>query len=282
MQPSIDFNHCIIKINLEGGPLFQELTDNKLPFGTIPNTIQNAQALVIPTSKKEVEPIKLINIPYKPIVQNNYKRQVEVNIVDKNLAVSSRLKVEGQAASSYRSYFQTLTKEESKEKVAQVLDDYFEGDLVLNNYNFINLEKLNSDLVFDIDVTVEKEVLAIGGINAIKPPFMEQLFSLDAFSKDDRIHPLQYWQYEDSDGYEVEIIFNLPEGSTIVEMPKNLTIKEDILDYQLTIEQLANNQLKIIRKATIKRPNISSTDYANFRKIVEQIIEAENAYIAFK
>jgi transglutaminase-like putative cysteine protease len=45
--PSTNFNHCIVRIEVDNDTLFQELTDSKLPFGSLPNHIANAQALVI-------------------------------------------------------------------------------------------------------------------------------------------------------------------------------------------------------------------------------------------
>jgi Tfp pilus assembly protein PilF len=49
--PSIDFNHCIVKTNIDGNDVFLELTDKYLPFKALPKSLFNANALVVSFDK---------------------------------------------------------------------------------------------------------------------------------------------------------------------------------------------------------------------------------------
>src|SRR5690606_18407774 len=69
--PSTQFNHCIVKIDIDGEPMFQELTDSKLPFGTMPEYLYNSQALVIPTTNTKTDKNDLIHIPLTRLTENN-------------------------------------------------------------------------------------------------------------------------------------------------------------------------------------------------------------------
>ncbi len=48
MLPSVEFNHCIAKATLDNKSYYIELTDNYLPFTSLPNDLNGALALEIP------------------------------------------------------------------------------------------------------------------------------------------------------------------------------------------------------------------------------------------
>ncbi|MEM6317799.1 MAG: DUF3857 domain-containing protein [Bacteroidota bacterium] len=281
LQPSIDFNHCIIKIDLPEATLFQELTDNNLPFGAIPNSIQRAQALVIPNLREEV-PSELLNIPTRSVLKNTLQRQTALKVVDANLEVQTQLEVLGKPASSYRSYFADLTEEKQREKVGNLVGGYFDGDLDKLTYKFDNLTNIEKGFTFESDFVATKAVLSIGGIKAVKIPYMEVIFTADDFPQEARKSPLLYWRYESYDAYENEIELVLPEGVKIMEMPTNKSIKNDYLDYQLTFEKTDEQTLKIRRTVQLNRIAIPAAEYEQFRAVVQEILEVEDAYVAYK
>jgi len=280
--PSIEFNHCIIKIDLPEGPLFQELTDNDLPFGAMPNIINNAQALVIPNKANLAKPAQLINIPYTPLIKSSIKRTLNARVAGDDLTIATNLEVVGNSVSGYRGYFSDLTKEQTKENVNKAVGQYFESTIDIKKHQFSNLDNLGTDLSFETDFVIKNAVLAIGGIKAIKPPFMEKIFSIDPFAKEERSHPLLYWKYEDNDAYDIDILLELPVGSKVIELPENFAIKTGIVDYQLSVKQEGENKVRVIRTAKLNRAVVSAADYKAFKTTIEQILKAEDFYIAFK
>jgi hypothetical protein len=83
--PSIDFNHCIIRIDLDISVLFQDLTNSYLPFGSIPSSLRNSQALIIPSNESEDFGKELTRIPNTPIIKNTLKRHSTVTVKENKL-----------------------------------------------------------------------------------------------------------------------------------------------------------------------------------------------------
>jgi len=281
-SPGLNFNHCIVKIDLKDRTLFQELTVDKLPFGAVPNTIANAQALVIPNSKDDPEGSALIHIPFKPVHPTHLVRKTTVTVKNKDLEVKTALTATGNSASEYRYHFSGLTKERTDEAMESLMGEPFKNHLQLGAYSFGKLEGREPTFTYQVDFQVENELMAIGGMKAAKLPFFEIIFSLSNFPNEERGHPLQYWLYETADFYETEIIYQLPEGSEIVEIPENVDIHDDYIQYSLKSEKLNATSVKVIRKVTTKRNTIPADQYKLFRETVKKIVEAEDKYVVFR
>ncbi|MFM9947306.1 MAG: DUF3857 domain-containing protein [Saprospiraceae bacterium] len=280
--PSLNFNHCIVKIDLKDQTLFQELTSEKLPFGAVPNTIANAQALVIPNSKDDPEGAALIHIPSKPVHPTHLIRKTTVKINSKDLQVKTSLTTTGNSASEYRYHFSGLTKERIDETMENLVAQPFKNHLQLGTYSFEKLESRDPSFTYHVDFEVENEVMLIGGMKAAKLPFFETIFSLSNFPNEERVYPIQYWLYETADFYETEIIYQLPEGSEIVEIPEDVAINDDYIQYSLQSEKLNGNSVKVLRKVTTKKNTIPAEQYKHFRETVKKIIEAEDKYLVFR
>lgn len=280
--PSLNFNHCIVKIDLKDQTLFQELTSEKLPFGAVPNTLANAQALVIPNSKDDAEGSTLIQIPFKPVHPTHLTRKTTVKINNKDLQVKTELTTTGNSASEYRYHFSGLTKERTEETMENLVSQPFKNHLQLGTYHFEKLEGRDPDFSYHVDFEVENEVMMIGGMKAAKLPFFETIFSLNNFPNEERVYPIQYWLYETADFYETEIIYELPEGSEIVEIPENVSINDAYIQYALQSEKLSSNKVRVLRKVATKRNTVPAEQYKQFRETVKKIVEAEDKYVVFK
>ncbi|MGZ4078798.1 MAG: DUF3857 domain-containing protein, partial [Bacteroidia bacterium] len=73
LQPSVGFNHCISHLVADKKEYFIELTDNKLSFSTIGNSLDNTSVLQIPTETKTVSG-QLEKLKAKNTVPNNIVR----------------------------------------------------------------------------------------------------------------------------------------------------------------------------------------------------------------
>ncbi|HMQ49450.1 MAG TPA: DUF3857 domain-containing protein [Saprospiraceae bacterium] len=280
--PSVNFNHCIIKIDLPNQTLFQELTSENLPFGSVPVSIANAQALVIPNTEMDGEGANLINIPTASQYPSQLIRKTEIRVENSDLKINTQLKALGTSSADFRYSFKGLTKERTREEVESIVSRPFTNHLELGDYSFENLEKRAPEFSYKAAFQVENELISIGGLKAIKMPFFEIICKLDNFPNEDRTYPLQYWRYEDIDYYETEILYHLPTGSSIVELPKNFSINNDFIDYSLKIEKAADQTVRVIRKVNTKSQTIPAERYKEFRETVKQIVAAEDSYVAFK
>ncbi|MCX6252464.1 MAG: DUF3857 domain-containing protein [Bacteroidetes bacterium] len=280
--PSTNFNHCIVRIDLKDGPIYQEFTDAMLGFGIMPNDIINAQALVIPNSTDDTTGTMLIHIPDNSSVPNIIRRTTALKVKDTRLVITSEVEGNGIASGDYRSYFSGLTKDELRETVKNVLTKLTGSNMILDTFSIENVKKRDLPVKMKADFALEGEIKSIGGMKVVKIPFFEKIFTLDPFPDEKRVHPIQYWSYESNDEYNSDITLELPADSKFVEVPESVTFTNRFISYSLTVEKLSDNRVKISRNAKINRKSIPASQYEEFRDTVKKVVKAEDMYIAYK
>jgi len=281
-KPSINFNHVIIKIDLGDTTLFQELTNKKLGFGTIPSNIRNAQALIIPNSVTDTVGTKLIHLPVKSLINTEIKRNTYMKVDDNDLTVTTNINVVGSAAAWYKDDYTGLTDEETKEAVKTSVSKNFENNLQLDTFKISNVQNRDTAFVQSCIFKIKGEVKTIGGLSAVKLPFFEKIFTVDAFTKDERIYPISYWQYEPNNYYENTIILELPKNAKLEELPKNTSIVNAFIDYKLTLVKLSDNKISITRVVKINNKTLPATSYKEFKETRQKVLKAEDIYIGYK
>lgn len=280
--PMMNFNHCIIEINLNGQQHFQELTSDKLPFGATPNSLIGSQALVIPNNDAENIGAQLIHIPASDMVPAEMHRKTEISFAEDDLIAKTKLTATGDRASSYRYHFLGLTQERTKENMEDLLDNEFNNHLELGEFSFENLESREHEFSYTSNFSVENELVKMGGLKAVKIPFFEVIYNLDNFPNEERKYPLEYCRYENTDKYITEVILTLPDGVNIIELPAALNIDNQYIKYDLTVEEMGDQKIKVLRKVTTKKDDIPADKYTDFRETVKKIIEAEDQFVVFK
>ncbi|MDP4266923.1 MAG: DUF3857 domain-containing protein [Bacteroidota bacterium] len=281
--PSVEFNHVIVKINLSDRVIYQELTDDKLMFGSMPNNLLNSQALIIPNTKDDPEGTDLIHIPSNMMNNNEISRNIFVKVDnDNNLNVKTEFIANGNIASISRHKYCGLNNNELEDKIKADLNSNFENKLILSSYNIDNLEEKDSIFRISCNIKLDGEVKSIGNLKAVKLPFFEKIFTNNVFVNDERHYPIIYSKYEDTDFYNTEIIIELPKGSLIEKLPDNTEIKNDFINYKLIVEKLKDNTIKFTRKVKIDTKTISESYYNEFRNTIKKILKAEDVYIAYK
>lgn len=282
VMPSTGFNHCIVRVADLDEPLFLELTDNQLPFGAMTHYIENAQALVIPNDKSEDLGNELITIPNNSTIPNTLEREVDIVINEEALSLETTLTASGTEAANFRYYFSDLTPDEIDDQVDSYVSGFFENDFKIASKSFENLNDRTNEVKFSISLTVEDVVKSIGAMQTFVVPFFEEIVTLDRFPNETREHPLNYWEYETVDKYRTNITITIPDGYAFVEIPENLNIDNEFISYELLIEKVADNKLKITRNAIPNSSTFNSESYESLRNSIKQVLKAEDMYIAYK
>ncbi|MCB0761398.1 MAG: DUF3857 domain-containing protein [Flavobacteriales bacterium] len=280
--PSTQFNHCIVRVDMDGQSMYQELTDNNLPFGAMPNSLRNAQALVIPNADDDPVGKELISLPATELEKNSMIRKTIIEIDDEEFALHSTFTCTGETSSAYRRYFKGETDQDTEEMIKYYISDYIETDYDLESYELPGLEDKDSVFTLITDLKVEDYVKKIGALNTFELPLFEEIVALDVFPKEDREHPLTYWAYEDKDYYESVVEVTIPAGKTLVELPKNVRISNDYIDYSITVKKVNSRTVVFTRKVNTKARNISAEQYTEFRETMKDVLKAEDIFVAFK
>ena len=278
--PSMEFNHCIALAKIDGKDYYLELTDNNLPFGSLPYNLEGALSLLIPPhgqkATSELKPLEAANKTKEKLLRN-----AVVTLSGKDAKLSMQVTRIGSLVSGWRSDYATLTEEQQRENFEQLISNGYKNPVKLESLSFKNLNNLSDTLEYRYDFTAKNEVVEAGSMKMIKVPFTDLIATLDNFSADKRDFPVEYWKYETVDVYETVVEIQLPAGQKFLEIPTNQNFSFQASNYSIQYVK-EGEKLKVIRKAKMQRNNVLPADYAAFKKFFTDIVEAESKYIVYK
>lgn len=281
--PGVEFNHCIVRADLDNKSYYIELTDNYLPFASLPNNLNGAVALEIPYgNNKSVEKPELKWLQPDTRSKDVIKRVMEIKPVDSDLEITVKTTKYGNPSSGTRYTYGNLDNEKQLKEIEKTVADGYKNNVKMTSVKFNALDKLNDSVDYVYNYRVKNEISEIGSMKTFRMVYPDIVASLNNFSADTRTYPVQYWYYEDVDRYEATVNITVPATSKFVELPtsENFTFKDMKYSIQYTLK--APNKLTIIRKFSSNRQNISPADYADFKAFFEKIVKAEQKFIAYK
>ena len=282
LLPSVEFNHCIVLLKADGNEYYLELTDNNLPFGSLPNNLPGASSLIIPKQGDDSFLSSLLPLPAGNKSKDNVKRTVNIDVSGSDLKVGVEVNKTGALTSSLRSEYNNLSDEKMREQMEEAVSSGFKNPVKVEYVTFTGLDALTDSVTYKYACSIKNEVVEVGDMNMFKIPFGDIIATIDNFSKDTRKFPLEYWRYEDVDEYETIINIKIPAGKKLIEVPKGESFNFNKSTYSIQYKMSGSNNLTVTRKARLLRENIASTDYVTFKDFMNKIIKVEAKYIAFK
>jgi tetratricopeptide (TPR) repeat protein len=281
--PSIDFNHCIVKVVADQQDWYLELTDKYLPFGSLGNSDITALILEIPY-KAEARSAGLVSLNPLNRTPNVRRQKVEVKIEKRDIVVAGQIGLGGAMASEIRHKYLDESKKDIQENIQNQISRRFENTASVKEFSLGNLIELKDTIQMNIRYTVKNEVLQIGEMGTLKVPFFYSFVTSDVFPELEgaRKFPIYYRKYEDADRYEDEVAIVIPTGKQFTEIPANVSFSFDKIDYKLEYIRESPQRLLVRRTAQIKSDEIAATEYDKLRQFVEEVVAAEQRYVVFK
>ena len=281
--PSINFNHCIVKTQIDGKEYFIELTDKYLPFKALPITLYQAKALVISFDKESNERSKLISIPFDNAIKNINKTSTTVTITESGKTFNNKHFIQGAKKSHYNEMFSDATTEDIRKKE---FEGFYNGQLskVISLQSVKNVTKslFDPQLIYESTFTTPGVLKKVGNIRIVDIPFIDKAYSRDIISSESRNYDICYYNYEIYDAYDTEIILNIPDGKTFSDVPENKKLSFKGHTFEIQFELLTKNSLKVTRKVNTPWETITTKEYPEYKKYVEQVIEQEEQVLGFK
>lgn len=279
--PSINFNHCIVKVHpTKGAPYYLELTDKYNPFKSLPINLYQATILEIPTSnngakKYELERITDLQIPS----QLNVVATIE--LLEDHQKFSITHDYSGVASGYYRSLFAGETNKEL------IKDNYKDGMQSFFSYNFTVEEVSAEKQQWPNFVTTSKlkcngKISTIGSMQVYKLPKLLNIFDNVIIEKEKRNFDIEYFRYEPNSGYKVTYHLKLPEGKKFTEYPEGKLLSFKDKSYELSSELLSDRELNLIIDAKCDKDNITVEEYEEFKKFVLEVLHTEDIFIGYK
>ncbi|MFT5819771.1 MAG: cytochrome c-type biogenesis protein CcmH/NrfG [Crocinitomix sp.] len=276
--PSIEFNHCIAKVNLEGEEKFVELTTDLYPFSTVSSSLEGSFILEIDPTNKDIQPRFL---PRSKSLPNAIYRTTEVQLTENKMIVKKDNVKTGASGGGMRSSYRDDGEEARKKSMQEAITGDF-ANIKLDNVEFDETLENNSDSVaYKYDYTVSNPYTKIGSLQIVKVPITDNVEPIDFLSVDDRKYGVELWKYFSFSVAVENLSITMPEGKRLAEKPENVSLSNELIDYELSFKVEAG-VLKVYRKIHFKQSKIELADYQLFKDSMEKIITADNLQIGIK
>ena len=279
--PSVDFNHCIVNLKADGKQYYLELTDDNLPFASLPENLVGASSLFIPRNQdamtSNLQPITAVNQ-----TTSKLKRTVTLNVSGNDLKVLAQIERKGNLTSATRNDYKNLSPEKQKEGMEKAISGSFKNPIKMESVSFSSLDNLVDSVSYKYNYTVKNEIADVGAMSMFKIPFGDIVATIDNFSLDERKFPVEYWRYEDVDEYESTVNIQLPTGKQFVELPTDQTFKFKKNTYSIKYVKNGKDKLTVIRKASLCKDDVLPSEYPAMKEFLNSIIKIESKYIAYK
>ncbi|MEQ1677616.1 MAG: transglutaminase domain-containing protein [Chitinophagaceae bacterium] len=281
MLPSVEFNHCIVRATLDNKKYYIELTDNNLPFASVPNNLGGSAILEIP-SKNIKEAALLQALKADNRTKDVVKRVMDIKPVESDLGVSVKTTKFGSLSSGVRDTYKDMDNEKQLKEMEKSIANGYKNNVKLEQVTFKDLAELEDSVVYSYSFKVKNEISEIGAIKTFRITYPDVVASLDNFSAETRTYPIAYWQYEDVDVYETIVTITAPAGSKFMEVPASETLTFKDMKFTLQYTLKAPDKLVVTRRFANSRENIPAADYVAFKTFFEKIVKAEQKFIAYK
>ncbi|RWW98856.1 transglutaminase domain-containing protein [Flavobacterium cerinum] len=281
--PSINFNHCIVRLTIDNKDIFVEMTDNYLPFMAMPSTLYKAKALVVSFDKNENEKSGIINIPSDNALENKIETVSVITIEDNLKKFTNTHICSGSNKSYYNELFsQATTEDVRKKEFEEELKNGLNKVISLESFKLIANERFGEEIKYETKFLISEKLQSVGSLKILEIPYIDKPYTRDIITTDKRNFDIEYATYERVNNYKTEVILNIPPDKKFTEIPqtKNLKYKGHI--YDVTYELVKPNQLKVVRKVKTSWNNIQPVDYPEFKKFVEEVIASEEEIVGFK
>ncbi|WP_262147831.1 transglutaminase domain-containing protein [Chryseobacterium foetidum] len=284
LLPNLSFNHCIVKVKLDDKDTYLEMTDKYLPFNAAVLSNYKAKALLVDIEKSGAQNKDLIEISMENNTKNLFRIMSEVNVNGDEQNFLTKQYVMGETKSFYNNFFQDeQTDDYRKKNVEEDLGSVLDKMISVKSVKLIDGKDLSAKpLAYEVQFSINDKPQSVGSLKIMKIPFVSKPFTKDIVATENRNTDILYTKYEKQHEYNEEIYVNIPENMKFIEIPENKSLAYQNFRYAINYELQKNNKLKISRTATTPWDNIKKEQYPEFKKFVEDAINAENQILGYK
>ncbi len=279
--PSINFNHAIARVYLDGKPYLLELTNKYLPFKTVPVNLDGAIILDIPEkTSNQPNNIKILQHPYQLPATKHADIVFTIGKNSKQLHVAYRL--QGRNSAGFRKMASNKNEKELKKNLTERFENLTDLDLTLKNYKITDNNKKDGSLTIEADFDVNTTFQKLGRMKVLNLPVVNKAYTDDLVNLETRHYPVVYAFYEDTDDYYGNYTVKLKDGLQFAAVPENENFKYKNHYFKITYTKKSPSELKVTIRAHTDIRDITPEEYPAFRQYVKNALDARDALIGFK
>lgn len=279
--PSIDFNHCIAQLQVDGKKYYIELTDQKLSFGSIPPVDLNSNILFIPR-EGDTAATQLTKFNTKYRTSNSILRETKLSFDNNDVNFTRKNIKTGMFAAQIRSDYGDKGKDKQEKQMTQAVAGEFKTPTKLLSLSFKDLKSLSDTVSYDYSFNIKNMLTEVVGIKIFSIPWSDAVRSLEFLSLENRRYPFLIWNFNAAESNKESIEIALPKGKLLAEQPKSVNLTCSVADYSLTYNTSTPGVLKAMREIKYKKELVTPDDYVQFRDFFNKVAEADSKQIGFK
>lgn len=276
--PSIDFNHCIAKVNTSDKQFYVELTSDLNGFSSFGSQLKNAFSLDITPNISELAP-KHLN-PKSRLTNGSY-RDTDIKFNGTTMIIEKQNVKTGALAASIRASYRDKGKQEQEKDMLEAISDQY-PNIKLTKLDFgTNLNNTSDSVNYQYNYEVRNAFSKVGKMELLKLPWADAQTPLEFLSMEERNYPIEFWKYDDSDVKSETIALEIPKGKKLVEVPADVHLSSTLATYDLTFK-LKGNILYIEKALKYKKNFIPVNEYKETKTFFEKMIDADSQQIGFQ
>ena len=257
--PSVNFNHCIACVRLDGDLIFLDPTCETCGFNNLPAADQKRRVFIFTDTGYKIE-----TTPLYPAEHNYVKQTLSMKInPDETIEAERMVATKGMYDAVQRAWLKYSTADAISESLKQAIQGIVPCAR-LTKYDIQNLDSLNENIILNYSF-LGREYWTKAGNLRIFPELA--LLDTSAVARETRQYPLDLGLPAINET-ELEVI--LPRRFKLRYLPANFKKSSPWLD--LSIEyHLKGNRLYFKQTTQIKKRYISLSEYLKFKAFLENI-----------
>lgn len=269
--PSIPFNHAVVMVNMDGTPLYIDLTADNVPIGSVPFADIDAFCLVIHPGWQLPE--RMHRSLFTP---NNVSVETQVVLhQDMSATVHQTFMHTGARTQFYRSAWQEMSDTELRRSLIETLaSDY--PDVHLDTFQLSDVTSMEPTFSYQLTYTVPNYVMEASGLFIVHLPWYRPFEPDAALSYQNRSHPIVNRNYIDTLAESVTI--SLPVGYTVLGVEPTSRQESFAGSVERSISD-SDGTLHVSRTAIYSREVIPTAQYGEYKAYYNSVLRADRQAI---
>lgn len=273
LLPSIPFDHAIVLVELEAGPVFLDLTADNVPVGSLPFADMDAFSLVIRPGY--LIPSRIKRTLFTP---NNVYVDTRIAIKeDLSATIEQTLRHTGARTQFYRGAWKELGKEDLERSLIEGLSSDL-PEVKLQDVKMEGLDTLTSDFTLTLVYDVPNYVMEAANLQIVRIPWYDPYEPEAGLGYDKRVYPFEFTNTIDTIHENISI--NVPAGYDALGIKEKETMENDAAIVTRSYKQ-DKGTLSVSRNAVYRRNVIYPHEYQEYRTFYNNVVRADRQSVLF-
>ena len=260
-----NFNHLIVEAKIENKTYYLDTMDKYNPFGALPEKCLVTSGFRLMKNNSDV-----ISIP-APKIKNEREIKTKVQIMENgDLGCTSTFSFSGIPAGNKR---EGINRKGAVNFIKNEIESQYKT-AIIDTFEISALEEIDEPLTYIIRYHIPGYLQETGTYRIMDVPLQNKI-EKNPFVDEKRKLPIDFdYILRAKETIEIE----LPQGTSVVELPKSMRVSLPKISYTTSCSQIGNS-IKYTRNHNILRLQCAVSEYEGIKRFYRKIVEADQSAI---